>query len=501
MLVHRLVALAIAVAMLGVAGPTPRPPGITVIINGQRLALKPGPRIVAGHLLVPVRDTIAALGLPFDARGKQVFTQIGARVVSLRNGSRIAQVGSRSIALDAPAEEFGGILFAPLRFFTQALGAAASFDGKNQTVTITAQIVGTTGDGIVVRNGETIASGTVSAVDLLSSPPTVTLLENGNARTYGIGANAGIMLQDIVANVRVTGELSQMHAGDFARVALGKDGIGRYVTDSYATHSGRIVAIADGTMVLNDGRLIVPTRYTSILLNAAPVAFGALAPGDQVTVRYNVQTGETLAILAGRLAPASAAVWTSGVQIRSIVSDATHPLRAGATFSVTMLGTPGGTASFDLGSFVPNLSMDEVSSGRYVGRYTIPNGASFAKVPIIGNLRVGAATASAQQGASFLSASSSPPGIAQVAPREGAQVNTRRPAIYATFVADAVPVNPSSILLRIDGRDVTASCTRSPHFITYFPRVDWPRGRNTVQVSVADEAGNLTSRSWSFTIR
>jgi hypothetical protein len=73
--------------------------------------------------------------------------------------------------------------------------------------------------------------------------------------------------------------------------------------------------------------------------------------------------------------------------------------------------------------------------------------------------------------------------------------------VYATFASDAVPVNPSSALLWIDGRDVTSECVRTAEFIQYLPSYTYPDGPVHVTVRVADEAGNTTTKSWSFWIR
>ena len=103
--------------------------------------------------------------------------------------------------------------------------------------------------------------------------------------------------------------------------------------------------------------------------------------------------------------------------------------------------------------------------------------------------------------AQSISASSVPPGIADFAPEAGATVNTNRPAIYASFVSDAVPVNPSSAQLSVNGRDVTSECVRTAAFIQYLPSYTYPDGPIHVTVRVADEAGNTTAKAWTFTIR
>jgi hypothetical protein len=47
---------------------------------------------------------------------------------------------------------------------------------------------------------------------------------------------------------------------------------------------------------------------------------------------------------------------------------------------------------------------------------------------------------------------------------------------------------------------VTPSATRTDQFITYSPSVALGDGPIAVQVRVADQAGNLQTRTWSFTI-
>ena len=62
-------------------------------------------------------------------------------------------------------------------------------------------------------------------------------------------------------------------------------------------------------------------------------------------------------------------------------------------------------------------------------------------------------------------------------------------------------MNPSSAMLWVDGRDVTSECVRTSQFIQYLPSYEYPNGSVRVTVRVSDEAGNTTTKSWSFTIR
>lgn len=478
--------------LAAVAGPRP----IGIVINGNALSLDPPPRFEHGLLYVPVRRTIEALGLAFDRSGNRIVTQIGSKTVVLTIGSRIAQVDTAELPLEGPLLEIKDVLYVPLRFFTDILGAQAHFDRRSNTVTIVAQLVGRSSRGLIRIGSGFARFGTVDAVDVLSDPPTLTLEYNGGVKTIRISPNAAIDVEDVNVNVTSPGELGDVRPGDFARVEMRKDGRVERVIDEFGSRNGHIVAIAGDEFVLEDGQVISPGRTAEISLNGKAAAFSDLEPNDEVSVRYNVETNEVREILASR----KIATVAQRVAIESIETDAQHPLRAGDTIAVTLRGTAGAAATFDIGSDVTNQAMHEQSPGLYEGTYVIPRGANFDDVALIGRLASGSAVAHAAA-PQMISASSTPPGIADFAPDAGATVNTNRPAVYASFAADAVPVNPSSAMLWVDGRDVTPECVRTTQFIQYVPSYEYRSGPVRVTVRVSDEAGNTTTKSWTFTIQ
>ncbi len=478
--------------------PTPRP--IAIVINGVRLPLEPPPVMVNGELFVPVRRTIDALGLQGTITGHTIETQVGAKTVSLSIGSRVALVDGQPFELDVAPIEVKYVLYAPLRFFTDVLGAQARYDSATHSVNIVAQLVGRSAEGLILTHTSAERFGTVTAVDTDSDPPTVTLEYNSYVHTVPIGSNALVEMHDVDANVIVPGELSDLRPGDFARIYMDRSGHVLRVEDAFGSYTGRVAAATESEFVLTDGHVILPDRTTQIELNGKTAQLTDLRVGDLVTVRYNVESNEVRSILVSR-SVAQAAPQPGGPQITSVTLDSDRALRAGDSFTVTMHGTPGGAATFDIGSYVTNIAMTQFQSGVYSGTYQIPTGANFSDVPIVGHLRVGDVDAPDVQAQQTMSASSSPPGVSDFAPAEGAVVNTSSPAIYATFVSDAVPVNPSSVVLWVDGRDVTSESLRTPTFIQYMPSYDYHSGNVRVTVRVSDLAGNTTTKSWSFTIR
>jgi len=488
----------LAILLATTLGAAQRP--IAIVINGDTLALEPPPQFIHGVLFVPVRRTIEALGFTFAREGSQIIVQVGSKQVSLTMGSNLAEVDGSRVALESPPLEIKDVLYVPVRFFTGALGAQASFDRRANALSIVAQLVGRSSNGLVNVRGGYERFGTVAAVDVLSDPPALTLSSNGSIKVIRIAPNAAIDVTDVTVNVTSPGELGDVRPGDFARVEMRKDGRVERIVDEYGSRSGHIVAIAAGEFVLGDGQVIAPGRTAEIALNGKAASLQDLRPGDGVTIRYNVETSEIREILASRAVTGVTTGAAAPITIASVQTDAIHPLHPGETIHVIVRGTPAASGTFDIGSDVPNQAMHEQSAGLYTGAYTIPRGANFSDVPLIARLQSGsgAADAAAPQ---TISASSVAPGISDFAPHAGAILNTNRPAVYVTFVSDAVPVRPSSVLLWINGRDVTSECVRSAGFIQYLPAYSYPDGPIRVTVRVSDEAGNTTTRSWDFTIR
>lgn len=504
----RALALVLAIALTAAAPvktPSPKvtpmnPAGISIVINNTRLPLQPPPRFIKGHLFVPVRRTIEALGLQFNRTGKLIWTEVGANVVSLTLGSTLAHNGTATLVLDAAPVEFKYVLYAPLRFFTDALGAQATYDRRTNTVSIDAELVGRSNAGVVQRGNQVERFGTVAAIDVNSDPPTVTLTTNATVKTIPITRNAFVEMHDVNANVTDPGELGDVRPGDFARLYIDKRGHVMRVEDAFGSYYGAVAAATADRFVLTDGHVVAPSRTTQVSLNGKPAQMSDVKVGDIASVRYNIETNEVRSILLSR-AVAAQQTAASGPSISSVDLDADRPLKAGDSITVTVHGTPHGAATFDIGPYVTNVSMAERDPGVYVGTYNLPRAANFSDVPIIAHLRVNGADAPDAQASRTLSVAGSPPGINDFAPDQNAVVNTHRPAIFATFATEAVAVNPSSIILWVNGRDVTANTVRTERYVQYMPQYTYPGGQVHVTVRVADRAGNTTTKSWTFIIK
>jgi hypothetical protein len=188
--------------------------------------------------------------------------------------------------------------------------------------------------------------------------------------------------------------------------------------------------------------------------------------------------------------------------IKTFTTTISKPLRAGDSFTVSMTGTPGAKATFDIADVVAGQPMNEVSPGSYEGSFRIPDRFNVAEVPIYGRLTLGTESAPRAEAPQRLSSATLPPQIPEVAPRPGETINNHRPNIYGTFfVPSEIGVDPRTISVVVNEHDVSAGSTRTRAFVTFSPQGDLPSGPVHVTIRVSDNAGNAGTRSWTFYIK
>ncbi len=484
--------------------PTPLESSIAIAVNGDELPLDPSPRIVGkggGRLVVPVVRIYSALGIAVSRSGNAITASAPGKQIVLHIGSADATIDGRPVTMETPAMTIDGATYVPLRFVAESLGAQATFNPRANRVEVVSSLVGRN-PALEQRaaDGASQVVGSVNAVDLNSAPESLTVERGPNVRTVAITSDAKIELQDVVARTSTPGSLTDVHVGDAVSVIVLRDGHVASVIVRYASRIGTIAAVSSSQFVLNTGFIVTPDKSTTITLNAEPATLDALKPGDAVVVRLNPDTNEKRQIIVSRAVTASPAP-AGPVAITSFTIDAQHALRSGDSFNLSLHGTPGGRATFDIGTYITGLPLAEPQPGVYTAHYTIPPNVNFGQTPVYGHLAAGGAVAPRVEAQSLLAVSSTPPQIVDIAPLNGQNINNDRPSIYATFSAPTgVGINPSTATISINGHDVTPSSTRTDQFITYSPSLALGDGSVSVEVRVADQAGNLQTRSWSFTI-
>jgi hypothetical protein len=476
---------------------------IAIAINGEDVAADPAPRVVNGRLLVPIVRIYGALGIAVSRDGDDITAAAPRKTIKLHLGSDQALIDGQPVRMDGPAVEIDGATYVPLRFVADSLGAAVSYDAKAARVEVISSLVGRTPSLTQnVDGGRMQIIGTVTAVDLNSMPESITVTRSGSVRSIAINSDAKIVLQDTVARTTTNATLGDVHAGDAVSVFVTKDGKVDQLVDRYASRTGMVAAVSPSALVLRDGHVVTPDAGTEITLNGTAASIGDAQVGDTLVVRSNPDTGEKRQIIIARAMPATPQPAAGAAAITAFSVDVTGALRAGDKFNVTLKGTPGGKASFDIGSYVEGVPLREDAPGDYRAQYVIPPNVNFGQVAVYGHLEVNGTQAPRVEAPALIAVSTTPPTITDFAPPAGQTVNNTTPSIFATFSSPTnVGINPSTVTINVNGLDVTASAYRTGGFITYSPTVPLGDGTVNVRVAVSDAAGNRAERAWSFTIR
>ncbi len=497
---------------LGVAAPpaTPRPAPvradaarpIEIVVNDTTLEPNPSPRVVDGRLLVPVIKIFGALAISVANDGDSFIATAPTRTIRFKRGSSVAFVDNTAVQLSSKVVELDGSTFVPVTFLTAAIGADVAYDQKTARLIVTSAALGRVKGLTQTVRGTTIYTGSVTAIDRNSTPAAITIASGGQVQTISINSDAKVTIQDVKANTATTGTIDAVRVGDQLTVQLRKDGSVAEVTAFYASRVGTAAAVAANTVVLGDGFVVAPDRATEVTLNGRPAQISDLAVGDAITVRLNPKTGEKRQIIAVRAGAATPSPVAGSVVISSFTFAGKRILKAADGVDITLVGTPGGSASYDIGPYIVDQPLREGPAGTYTGRFTVPPGVNFGSTPVYGHLRLGDAQAPRAQAVQLLAIATTGPAIPEIAPSAGQTVNSSRPSIFATFSTPTdLGVNASAVSIEVNGLDVTASAVRTPTFITYQPSVDLADGPVKVVVKIADNAGNTAARSWAFTIR
>ena len=245
-----------------------------------------------------------------------------------------------------------------------------------------------------------------------------------------------------------------------------------------------------GSYVVRRGDRIDPTQLIS-----ARVTFG----DRSYTRQFNYPAA--FQALSMGAAPSSMA-------IERFVMRPMGRIEPGRELRFRMVGTPGADASMDIPGVVRGLDMAEVRPGVYEANYTVsrrddPEAFGRAVATLRdGNRRTTARVDVRGGGREFgegRGRDERPPQITDLMPANGERIGQRGQAHIAARLHDeGSGVDRDSVRLRINGREVTHDLRVTAEEIHH--RVNLPPGRHTAEVTVRDQAGNATTKAWTFDV-
>lgn len=134
-----LVCIALIVAVIVPGTPAGSSGAISLHINGRSVPTDVPPVIVDGRTMVPIRVISENLGaaVHWEQTTRRAIITSGANRVVITVDQVLASINGKEVSLDVPATIISGRTMVPIRFVSEALGAAVHWDGSTRTVAVT----------------------------------------------------------------------------------------------------------------------------------------------------------------------------------------------------------------------------------------------------------------------------------------------------------------------------------------------------------------------------
>ncbi len=303
---------------------------ISVYIDGKKLFFDVPPTKVEERTMVPLRAIFEGLGafVEYDTPSRTIKATKGNIKVQLTLDSPVAYVNDQLRTLDVPAMSLSGRTMVPLRFVGEAFGAKVKWDGSTQSIFIETQ-------------------------DMPVMITTPAPAAEDSAIIYMISHDA----------------IKSLHPGDVVTITL------------VGTPGGK--ASFDITGIVNG---IPMSEITTGKYEGNYTIKSSDKGKDLVVIGYLVKGNTNPSVLQAdkKLSLGEA---TEAVSIYSVLHNAVEKqLYPGDVLEVTLMGSSGGKATFDIGNIITNISMNETQNGTYKGVYTVRSSDNISNAIITGYL-------------------------------------------------------------------------------------------------------------------
>ncbi|MBM3500793.1 MAG: copper amine oxidase N-terminal domain-containing protein, partial [Armatimonadetes bacterium] len=403
---------------------------IKVLVDGQLLATSAPPREVGGRIMVGMRDIFERLGaeVKWDAAERRITAMRGPRTVVLWIGRNVAYVDEAMIGLDVPPMLIGGYTYVPVRFPSEALGANVGWLSATRTVMIDTSTMPPLDGGPPPGPGPgpgptTPTSAQGCFLQLVAATPRVILTRNyetDTAETRILAGNAVFQRGDASAAVLPVVQPEALQKGDDVKLMLNAGGQVERVEARFQLSQITYHAAAANSLMADTGQLYHLAADVAITREGVgPITLADLGAGEKLLVRQNPVAATVWEITAPKGTPPPPP--TTGPQIFMIGAEGyTKPLKQGETLIVKLQGSPGGTATFDIGTDAKGLKLTENPAGVYSGSYRVKRTDEIVDAPLVGHLTVGGQEAAVVQSEDPVSLDAVAPVIEEYVPARDA---------------------------------------------------------------------------------
>lgn len=401
----------------------PASPAISVTVDGQPVTFAgQGPVLdpSGGSVLVPLRGVFEKLGAGVQYAGEtHTITAVkGDTTVSLRLGDPNAFVNGMPHPLSVAPRMLNGSTMVPLRFVSEALGAVVKWDAVTQIVDIVTP----------KPPDNTPVTGTVVTIDAGARTLTVHPAAGDKDVPLTLIADAPLLIKTGDAPAVSAPDLTTVRVGDQVTVKRNDAGLGFSLEADYDERKG-VVKSVDAMPATGNPKITFADDSVAEIAPGAPILRGTdpinlpdIVAGQKAVLRVNPVTHVASAVV----------VEIPKVEAVSITQSAgARLLKAGDEVTVTLIGTPGAKAVFNVPGIAPltgqPLTESTETAGTYNGSFKVPGGVTLENASISGTLSLAGVTSPAVQATANLNIDSTGPTFADLTPMTGSNGTGLRP--------------------------------------------------------------------------
>lgn len=189
------------------------------------------------------------------------------------------------------------------------------------------------------------------------------------------------------------------------------------------------------------------------------------------------------------------------IAIEKFTVDSYDNLEPGSELVFTLQGTPAGQVTYTIENVIANRRMREVRPGVYTGQYTIRRQDKLPSVlNVVATLQANGQIVRAQLEQRIVNNPPSAAPFTNFSPRSNESIPySNNFTVNGDFEDDRRKggIDPRSVQIIFDGRDVTAQSTITTHSFSYRPTNLTP-GNHSVEVRGRDYNGNIVRSNWDF---
>jgi hypothetical protein len=417
----RVFALAVLVAgTVGGAGAQfERERPITVTVDDRAVRFQDvWPQTVDGRVLIPLRGVLEMMDaeVRWEPIARIVRVRRGESSLSLRVGEHVATVAGRQVELDVPALIVDGRTLVPLRFVSEALGAAVTWDAQARHVRIaTASVLRAPERPVQVVDDVRIEGVEVTAADHLRAGDTLEVVLRGTPggvaefqvpgvteriemRETSTGVYTGRWItpkDEVPMTVELAAVVGWLRIGEVVRTIQSRRRVG---VDTLAPRLRQLMPAPEAVVL--DGR---PRIYASFDAGAGtevdPATVRLYFGGREVPTEEALITAQFLSWRTREAVPPgihririqgrdragnsfeeewSFRVYSGSAPPRAVVQEAAPD----GLLRFVLRAPSGSVAELSVGDLAPTLPMRELTVGRYVAEVRVPSGLAYSRFPV-----------------------------------------------------------------------------------------------------------------------